>query len=375
MFKFRYHNFLTILRSTFQDIYPIILIDAYLRLINNTLFNPNGFFVKTFHLGWKYSTLNRLFPQLINILELLILLFFGYLLTQKLSQHSQPDFSFNTVLILIIASINLAPDGHNTWYQPPILLVILISWLVAKLFKKIPWPTLRVSVALIAGFVLNQLQQSDVLIKLPGISTSARHINWWALVPLVIGRNLATWCGLINPFAETKQTVTTPAATANLSAALSHQSLSHLPFALNLHSIYTSYAFLGGIGCTLGLVFALLIVQKEQLVLQNILLSSFGFNAPLLLRVPVLFNIRLLVPFIISPLVSMLIGALFISLNWAQPAVYQIFAGTPSFLINFLGTNGNWGSLVATLLAIACSTAIYLPFVKAEVKYENQTLD
>jgi len=188
-------------------------------------------------------------------------------------------------------------------------------------------------------------------------------------------RNLATWLGIINPFTETRQSINSPAATANLSAALTHRNLNNLPFPFNLHSIYTSYAFLGGIGCTLGLIFALLILHKDRLVLQNILLSLFGFNAPLLFKLPVLFNLWLVIPFIISPILSMLIGALFIQLKWAQPAVYEIFSGTPTFLLNFLGTNGNWGSLIATILAIGCSTAIYLPFVKAEVKYENKNLD
>ncbi|RHW48814.1 hypothetical protein DS832_00020 [Bombilactobacillus bombi] len=375
MIKIRYQHFFKTIASTFKVIYPLVLIDAYLRLIQNTVFNPNGFFIKIFNLSWKYQSLGRLFTPLTTILELLILLFFGYLLTTRFSLHKSPDLSFNTVIILAVACVNISPDLRTIWNQPPLLLVILISWLVAHIFGKIPWPTIRVSLALFSGCLLNLLQQSDVLIKLPGISTSARNLNWWTLGPLVMIRNLATWLGLINPFSETKQTITSPSATANLSVALSHQSLNHLPYPINLHSIYTSYAFLGGIGCTLGLILALLIVKKERLVLQNIFLTMFGFNAPLLLRLPVLFNPYFLIPFIVSPLISMLIGALFIQLGWASPAVYQIFSGTPSFLINFLGTNGNWGSLIATIIAIICSTVIYLPFVKAEVDYENKTLD
>lgn len=375
MLKNYNQKFQQTLNTTFQNIYPLILIDAYLRLLKNTLLTPNGFFAQIFHLHQNFSTLNHLCTQYLTILELLTLLFFGYLLTQNLSNFQHSDLNFSTVLILAVACLNIGPDLRMTWTLPSILLVIIISYLVAYLFRKVPWPTIRIILAFLVGYIINLIQQNDIFVKLPGISTSARNINWWSLGPLVMLRNLATWLGIINPFAETKQSINSPAATANLSAALTHRNLNNLPFPFNLHSIYTSYAFLGGIGCTLGLVFALLILHKDRLVLQNILLSLFGFNAPLLIKLPVLFNLWLVIPFVISPILSMLIGALFIQLKWAQPAVYEIFSGTPTFLLNFLGTNGNWGSLIATILAIVCSTAIYLPFIKAEAKYENKNLD
>ena len=375
MLKNYNQKFQQTLNTTFQNIYPLILIDAYLRLLKNTLLTPNGFFAQIFHLHQNFSTLNHLCTQYLTILELLTLLFFGYLLTQNLSNFQHSDLNFSTVLILAVACLNIGPDLRMTWTLPSILLVIIISYLVAYLFCKVPWPTIRIILAFLVGYIVNLIQQNDIFVKLPGISTSARNINWWSLGPLVMLRNLATWLGIINPFTETRQSINSPAATANLSAALTHRNLNNLPFPFNLHSIYTSYAFLGGIGCTLGLVFALLILHKDRLVLQNILLSLFGFNAPLLIKLPVLFNLWLVIPFVISPILSMLIGALFIQLKWAQPAVYEIFSGTPTFLLNFLGTNGNWGSLIATILAIVCSTAIYLPFIKAEAKYENKNLD
>lgn len=375
MLKNYNQKFQQTLNNTLQNIYPLILIDAYLRLLKNTLLTPNGFFAQIFHLQQNFSTFNHLCTQYLTILELLTLLFFGYLLTQNLSSFQHSDLNFSTVLILAVACMNIGPDLRMTWTLPSILLVIIISYLVAYLFCKVPWPTIRIILAFFVGYIVNLIQQNDIFVKLPGISTSARNINWWSLGPLVMLRNLATWLGIINPFTETRQSINSPAATANLSAALTHRNLNNLPFPFNLHSIYTSYAFLGGIGCTLGLVFALLILHKDRLVLQNILLSLFGFNAPLLIKLPVLFNLWLVIPFVISPILSMLIGALFIQLKWAQPAVYEIFSGTPTFLLNFLGTNGNWGSLIATILAIVCSTAIYLPFIKAEAKYENKNLD
>lgn len=375
MLKIYNQKFQQTLNTTFQNIYPLVLIDAYLRLLKNALLTPNGFLKQIFHLQQNFSTLNHLCTQYLTILELLILLFFGYLLTQNLSNFQHSDLNFSTVLILAVACTNIGPDLRMTWRLPPILLVIIISYLVAYLFRKVPWPTIRIILAFLVGYIVNLIQQNDIFVKLPGISTSARNINWWSLGPLVMLRNLATWLGIINPFTETSQSINSPAANANLSAALTHRNLNNLPFPFNLHSIYTSYAFLGGIGCTLGLVFALLILHKDRLVLQNILLSLFGFNAPLLIKLPVLFNLWLVIPFVISPILSMLIGTLFIQLKWAQPAVYEIFSGTPTFLLNFLGTNGNWGSLIATILAIVCSTAIYLPFIKAEAKYENKNLD
>ncbi|NVY97155.1 hypothetical protein HU830_08480 [Lactobacillus sp. DCY120] len=371
----RYFSFAQQLQLSFAKIYPLVLMDTYLHLIRLTCLTPNGFFVQIFHLPLLQGPWARNISTIINLLELLIMCFLGYVLTEQWRPQTKYLNSLNTILILIINSWNFNPELKFSFKVPVFCLVIIISYSVARIWPLIPGKFLPLTCSLISGYLLNLLRSSTFLTSLPGISTSSRHINWSAVAPLAGIRNLAAWMGLIDPFSSNSQYINSPKATANLAQALSKKSLQNLPYPINIHSVYTSYAFLGGVGGTLGLIIALYLLKQNRLVLENIFLCSFGFNAPLLIGLPLLFNPFLLIPFILSPLVSMGIGACFINFGWAPPAVYQVFAGTPNWLVNFLGTNGNWASLIATILAIACSTAIYYPFIKFEVQHERTSLD
>ena len=46
--------------------------------------------------------------------------------------------------------------------------------------------------------------------------------------------------------------------------------------------------------------------------------------------------------------------------------------GTPGPLISFLGTNGNWGILIFTLVLLLIDIAAYIPFVKMALVVENR---
>ena len=72
----------------------------------------------------------------------------------------------------------------------------------------------------------------------------------------------------------------------------------------------------------------------------------------------------MLIPFLLSPLASMSIAWFFINFKMMPPAVYGAPDSTPSFLLGFIGTNGNWVALIVSFLGIAVSTAIYYPFLK-----------
>jgi len=82
------------------------------------------------------------------------------------------------------------------------------------------------------------------------------------------------------------------------------------------------------------------------------------------LGIPVLFNPVFLIPFIFVPFINMLIASIFIVLHLIPIAAYPVPAGTPGPLIAFIGTNGNWLTLILGAILITIDVFIYLPFVK-----------
>jgi Phosphotransferase system cellobiose-specific component IIC len=92
--------------------------------------------------------------------------------------------------------------------------------------------------------------------------------------------------------------------------------------------------------------------------------ALFNSHYSMMLGIPVLFNPIFLVPFLIAPLVNMLLAALFLTIRWIPAAAYPVPNGTPGPLIAFIGTNGNWLTLIFGAILIWIDVMIYKPFVK-----------
>ena len=157
-------------------------------------------------------------------------------------------------------------------------------------------------------------------------------------------------------------------STANLNYALEHNNLFNVPNPITIGTIYHPFASFGGVGMTLALIIATLWVAKtrplRRIAGMSLLPSLVNISSPIMIGWPVMLNPILLVPFLIAPLVNMTIAWASIRLRLMPPSVYTIPTTTPGPLAAFLGTNGNWVSLLVAILCLAISVLIYIPFVR-----------
>lgn len=123
---------------------------------------------------------------------------------------------------------------------------------------------------------------------------------------------------------------------------------------------------------TLGLLLAVFIASRRSdyrdLAKMSFVPGLFNINEPVMFGLPIVLNPIFLIPFILVPMVSSLIGYIFISTGIIPPIAYAVPWTTPGPLIAFFGTGGNWMALVVGLLCLAAATLIYLPFVIAANK-------
>ena len=84
----------------------------------------------------------------------------------------------------------------------------------------------------------------------------------------------------------------------------------------------------------------------------------------MMLGIPILDNPMFFIPFVVSPLVDVLVSGALLSLNWIPAAVYPVPSGTPAPLIALVGTNGNWGVFILSIVLIIIDVLIYVPFVR-----------
>ena len=139
-------------------------------------------------------------------------------------------------------------------------------------------------------------------------------------------------------------------------------------------SFLDNFAVLGGSGATLCLLLALLIASRQkssrQLAYSAVPLALFNINEILVFGLPVVLNPVLAIPFILTPVVNMLVSYGAVVSGWISVAVQQINWTTPVFFSGFLATD-SWKGVVVQLVSVSLGTLIYLPFVRLSERIQE----
>ena len=132
--------------------------------------------------------------------------------------------------------------------------------------------------------------------------------------------------------------------------------------------IINSFALMGGSGCTLMLLLDTFLFSKSKtsktVAKMAILPGFFNINEPVIYGYPIVFNLPLMIPFVLIP--DLFIGITY-GLTCAgiiDPCIAQVPWTTPPVLSALLATGFDWRAAVWQVLEIAIGMAIYLPFMK-----------
>ena len=91
---------------------------------------------------------------------------------------------------------------------------------------------------------------------------------------------------------------------------------------------------------------------------------------------PIVLNPIYIIPFILAPIVNILIGYSAVCIfKIIPPVAYGVPWTTPGPLAPFLGTGGNIMGLVIGIICLGVSVLIYAPFVIASSKAANMGED
>lgn len=139
-------------------------------------------------------------------------------------------------------------------------------------------------------------------------------------------------------------------------------------------SFLDNFAVLGGSGATLCLLLALLIASRRnssrQLAYSAAPLALFNINEILVFGLPIVLNPVLAVPFILTPIVSMLVAYGAVLLGWMPLVQGTVNWTTPIFFSGYLAT-GSWTGAAVQAVSVALGTLIYLPFVKLSERIQE----
>lgn len=134
------------------------------------------------------------------------------------------------------------------------------------------------------------------------------------------------------------------------------------------YAFQTTFGQIGGTGNTLALLLALFIFSRRQasrnIAKISFFMGLFNINEPVIFGLPIVFNPILIVPFILSPVISLTLAWLVTLWGWMDPVVIQIPWTTPPLISGFLATGGDWRAVVFQLVIIVMMVMLYLPFIK-----------
>ena len=124
---------------------------------------------------------------------------------------------------------------------------------------------------------------------------------------------------------------------------------------------------MGGFGCTIGLIVAILLFSKreDEKAIAKIGLPAgiFEINEPVIFGLPIVMNPIYMIPFILAPVVGELIGYIATVIGVMPITYIDVPWVTPPFINAFLATGGKFSAVIVQFVAFAAIVALYTPFV------------
>lgn len=170
------------------------------------------------------------------------------------------------------------------------------------------------------------------------------------------------------------QPILTPLSIENLSA---FQAGNPLPNVIN-QQFYDLFTTFGGAGSTLSMLIAMIIVCRSQRIKNlskiSVVPALFGINEPVIFGLPVVLNPTILIPFLLTPLINILISY-FSMISGLVPFTSGVSMPwtTPVIISGFLTTG--WRGALLQLILVILGVFIYIPFVKMmDKQYKKEEL-
>lgn len=403
-------------RDAFILTFPLTMAGSLMILLNFVLLSPDGFIAKIFKLGEIFPNLadyQAIFSPVlkgsVDILAVLIV----FLVARNLARLMKADdllTGLTAISVFFIIYPNyVSIEGANhlaTKYMGAqglfvaIIVGLLVGELMSRLSKtskleikmppqvppavartfKVLLPIMIVTISFaIINFIIMKIAPGGVheivYDVLQGPLTKLGN-NVGSVVVFALVSQLLWVMGIHGPntVAAVRDTMFAEANNANLAYVAEHGTSWGAPFPVTWGGLNDAFANYGGSGCTLGLIIAIFLFSKAQdqrgIAKLSLAPGLFNINESIIFGLPIVLNPIYIIPFIITPVVNVLLDYMFVVvLEIMPPVAYGVPWTTPGPLIPFLGTGGsNIMSLVCGFICLAVSTLIYAPFVIAASK-------
>lgn len=152
-------------------------------------------------------------------------------------------------------------------------------------------------------------------------------------------------------------------------------SLGKVPTQIFSKTFLDVFVFIGGCGSAVCLILALFIMAKKNHNKKLVKIAGvsvlFNISEVLIFGFPVIFNLVMLIPFILTPLVLTLISSAAMYLGLV-PMVSHSVEWTVPFIISGYKATGSVAGSILQIINVAVGILIYIPFVKISEEKQSQ---
>lgn len=129
-----------------------------------------------------------------------------------------------------------------------------------------------------------------------------------------------------------------------------------------------AFGLLGGSGSTICLLIATLLVSRnaatKSVSKMAFVPGLFNINEPVIFGYPIVYNVCMAIPFVLTPAMGIIVAYIATSLNFMNKCVVYIPWTTPPLLSGYLATAEDWRAIIVQALILVIGVLIYIPFVK-----------
>lgn len=407
---------LSSLRDAFATIMPLYILAGLAVLFNNTVFQwilSGPALVSAQYWG------NLLVNATLNISSLLVAAVIGYCLSRNRGYENPIAaalVSLATLIIMMPGSVTVIPDGasdgvsvsgvlafSNTGTQA-MFAGILIGLAATELFifvtgiKKlqinmgdsippavgnsfsvlIPF-TLVMSFFAIISAILNNVFHTDLITIITVMIQEPLRGVTTGLLGCVILYSLGNFLWLFG----IHQTVIygsllEPLLIVNMTQAMAAYAAGEpIPNIINV-AFVPAFGMMGGSGSTIALIIATLLFGRNKATRAICKMSAapgcFNINEPVIFGYSIVYNITMIIPFVLLPAIGIIIGYAATALNFMNECVVYIPWTTPPLLSGYLATGGDFRAVLVQIVIIVIGVLLYLPFVKINDRVLSKTV-
>lgn len=401
---------LSSLRDAFATVMPLYILAGLAVLFNNTIFS---WILSGSALASAQYWGNLLVNATLNISSLLVATVIGYCLSRNRGYDNPIAaalVSLATLIIMMPGSVSVVPEGATEGVMVSGVLTfnnigtqamfggVIIGLISTELFvyiakikkfqinmgESIP-PAVGKSFSVLIPFILVM----SFFAIISAILNNVFHTDLITLITVIIQeplRGVATGvfgCTLIYSLGNflwlfgIHQTVLNGSLldplllinmTQNMAAYAAGQVVPNIMNA----AFVPAFGMMGGSGSTLALIIATLLFGKNKatktICKMSVAPGCFNINEPIIFGYSIVYNITMIVPFVLLPAIGLIIGYIATSLNFMNKCVVYIPWTTPPLLSGYLATGGDFRAVIVQLIILVIGVFLYLPFVKINDK-------